>query len=92
MPPVSSHPENVAVRPSGSATLLGYQRPRAMSCTWMNVSVAGSKTVVVRIPRNGLYCRLPPVMSARPSGSQLMPLQNRSQGVVCTLMAPVAGL
>jgi hypothetical protein len=41
--------------------------------------------VVVRMPVNGLYCMLPPVVSTRPSGRKLMALQNRSHGIVCTL-------
>jgi len=93
VPASSSHPEKVMVRPSASSALLGYQRPRAMSCTWMNFSLAGSKIVVVRMPRNpSLYFRVPPVINARPSGRNDMPLQKRSQGIVCTAVVPVCGL
>ena len=79
------------MRPSARATLDGYQRPCAMSWTWLNCSVAGSKTVVVRMPRKGLYCRLPPTVRTRPSGKNVMALQNRSQGMVWVAKAPVTG-
>ena len=83
------------MRPSARPTIDGYQRPRAMSCTWMNFSVAGSKTVVVLSPPQPWpltgYCSVPPAMSARPSGIQDRPLQKRSHGTSCTSITPVFG-
>src|SRR5678816_4751462 len=43
------------------------------------------------MPRKGLYCRLPPTVSTRPSGRNVIALQKRSQGTVCVANVPVAG-
>src|SRR4029450_9174165 len=87
--PVSSVPEKVRIRPSFRTVVVAYQRPWAMLSTWFSVSVIGSKIVARASPSNVPYASVPPTMSARPSGKNAIPLQNRSHSGYCTTNVPV---
>src|SRR5439155_13669432 len=91
VPPISFNPEKVITRPSPSTVVVGYQRPCAMFCRSVNRPVAGSNAALRGSPWKGSYCRLPPLMSGRPSGRTTIPLQNMSQPSDCVTSVSVCG-
>ncbi len=82
------------MRPSSRAVAVAYQRPCVMASTCANFWVAGSKTVARASPVNagGSYSSVPPMMRARPSGKNAMPLQKTSHGRFGrTVIVPACG-
>jgi hypothetical protein len=71
-----ARPEKVIILPSGSVSVVGYQRAYFMSATFDHVSPTGSKMYVDLMPRPGVLD--PPLTSIFPSGIWACPAQNRS--------------